>query len=256
MARRALDARVAIVTGANSGIGTAIAVELARLGADVLAAYLRTGADAPGPDDVLAGVRAHSGRAVALEADLHHASSAALLFDTAERELGPVSVLVNNATGWSHQDTFSGRGVDGFGRPLEAVGAASFDANVAVDARAAALLMAELARRLPRDGTGGRIVSISSGGPGGFPSEVSYGAAKAALENLTMSAATELAPLGVTANVVLPPITDTGWVTDAVRRVAAEAGGRVAEPADVAQVVGWLCTDAARLVTGNRIRLR
>jgi len=247
---------VAIVTGANRGIGAAIAVELARLGAGVLVGYLRTGPDAPGPDAVLAEVRAQGRRAVALEADLRVAGTAALLFDTAEHELGPVSVLINNATGWSHQDTFSGADADRFGRPLVAVGAESFDANVAVDARAGALLMAELARRLPRHGTGGSIVSISSGGPAGFPAEVSYGAAKAALENLTMSAASELAPLGVTANVVLPPITDTGWVTDAVRRVAAEAGGRVADPADVARVVGWLCTAEARLVTGNRIRLR
>lgn len=247
---------MAVVTGASGGIGAAIAVELARLGADVLVGYLRAGPGAPGPDAVLAGVRACGRRGVALEADLRLAASAALLFDAAEQELGPVSLLVNNATGWSLQDTFSGADADRFGRPLVAVGAESFDAHVAVDARGGALLIAELARRLPRDGAGGRIVSISSGGPGGFPSEVSYGAAKAALEHLTMSAAAELAPLGVTANVVLPPITDTGWVTDAVRHAAAAAGQRVAEPAEVARVVGWLCTDAARLVTGNRIRLQ
>ena len=56
----------------------------------------------------------------------------------------------------------------------------------------------------------------------GFPNEVSYGAAKAALENYTMAAAFELAPLGITANVVHPPVTDTGWVTDEVRRHVTE----------------------------------
>jgi len=244
-----LQGRVAVVTGASGGIGTATAVELARLGADIVLSDVR-------PAVVEDAVRKQGGRVVVVDADLQREESAAAIFDAAERALGPVSVLVNNATGWSHQDTFSEARADRFGRALEPVGARSFDANMAVDARAGALLMAELARRLPRDGAGGRIVSISSGAPSGFPHEVSYGAAKAALENLTMSAAAELAPLGVTANVVIPPITDTGWVTDAVRASVAQAGQRVAEPIDVAAVVAWLCTDAAHLVSGNRIRLR
>ena len=67
----------------------------------------------------------------------------------------------------------------------------------------------------------GRIVGLTSGGPAGFPEEVSYGAAKAALENYTMSAAAELAPFGITANIVHPPVTDTGWVTDDVRAFVA-----------------------------------
>lgn len=71
-----------------------------------------------------------------------------------------------------------------------------------------ARLIGEFARRdAARGATWGRIVGLTSGGPMGFPNEVSYGAAKAALENYTMSAAFELAPLGVTANVVHPPVT-------------------------------------------------
>jgi 3-oxoacyl-[acyl-carrier protein] reductase len=92
----------------------------------------------------------------------------------------------------------------------------------------------------------------------GFPGEVSYGAAKAALENYTMAASIELADLDVTANAVYPPVTDTGWVTDDVRRFVETSPDHihVAQPADVAEVVGWLCTDEARLVTGNVLRLR
>jgi 3-oxoacyl-[acyl-carrier protein] reductase len=101
-------------------------------------------------------------------------------------------------------------------------------------------------------------VGLSSGGPLGFPEEVSYGAAKAALTNYTMSAAFELAPFGVTANMVYPPITDTGWVNDAVR---AERDRRpdlihIAEPEEVAEVIAYLCSDAARLITANTIHLR
>lgn len=135
--------------------------------------------------------------------------------------------------------------------------AETFEAKFGVDARAGALLIAELFRRSRRRGTAwGRVVSLCSGTPAGFPSEVSYGAAKAALDNYTMSAAAELAPWGVTANVVYPPVTDTGWVTEEVRAWAERHQVHVAAPSEVAEVVAWLCTDAARLVSGSRLMMR
>lgn len=173
-------------------------------------------------------------------------------------ELGPVSILVNNASGW-RKDSFSAAPADHIGRENQPVTAASVDAQLLVDARGGALMIAELAaRHRSRGGDWGRIVSLTSGGPSGFPGEVSYGPATAALENYTMSASTELADVGITANVVYPPVTDTGWVTDAVRRLVAESPDHhhVASPDEVAEVIAWLCTGAARLVTGNVIRLR
>ncbi len=247
-----LSGRTAIVTGANHGIGAAIAVELARLGSNVLLTFFGS----PDASAVVELVERHGAPCHAVETDLAGPRAPAHVFDEAEKTLGRVSILVNNASGW-RQDTLSGLLADRFSRPTEEVSAATFDANFGVDAKAGALLMAEFARRHRlNDGTWGRIVGLSSGGPSGFPGEVSYGAAKAALENYTMSAASELARCGVTANIVHPPITDTGWVTDEVRKLADSEGARVAEPARVAEVVGWLCTDAAGLVTGNRIRLR
>jgi 3-oxoacyl-[acyl-carrier protein] reductase len=73
-----------------------------------------------------------------------------------------------------------------------------------------------------------------------------------------MSAAFELGPRGVTANVVYPPVTDTGWVTDEVRAFVAASPDHlhVAVPDEVAHVIAWLCTDAAALVTANVVRLR
>jgi 3-oxoacyl-[acyl-carrier protein] reductase len=120
-------------------------------------------------------------------------------------------------------------------------------------------MIAEFGRRhAARGGTWGRIVGLTFGGGLGFPGEVSYGAAKAAQENYTMSAAAELAPYGVTANMVHPPVTDTGWVTDAVRESVAASTGHVhvAAPQEVADVIAWLASDAAALVTGNVLRLR
>ena len=180
------------------------------------------------------------------------------MFDEAEQRLGPVSILVNNASGWQ-ADTFAPAPTDRLGRALAAVSPATIERNLGVDARAGALLIAELARRhVARGATWGRIVGLTSGGPNGFPQEVSYGAAKAALENYTMSAAAELAPFGITANIVHPPVTDTGWVTDDVRDLVARSPElhHVAEPAEVAAVIAWLCSDAAWLVTGNVLRLR
>jgi 3-oxoacyl-[acyl-carrier protein] reductase len=124
---------------------------------------------------------------------------------------------------------------------------------------APALLIAELARRhRARGARWGRIIGLTSGGELGFPEEVSYGAAKAAQTNYTMSAAVELADLGITANMIHPPVTDTGWVTDAVRTAVAASSTHVhvAAPEEVAEVVAFLASDAGRLVTGNVITLR
>jgi 3-oxoacyl-[acyl-carrier protein] reductase len=97
-----------------------------------------------------------------------------------------------------------------------------------------------------------------SGGGLGFPDEVSYGAANAAQASYTMSAAAELAAFGVTANMVHPPVTDTGWVSDAVREAVAGSTTmfHIAAPAEVADVIAYLASDAAALITGNVITLR
>ncbi len=316
MALRPLAGRVALVTGANHGIGAATAAALAALGADVAVTFLRhpsasastaaasastaaasastdaasAGADAVSgggastdappagaepPDDpgrpaayaeqrrqgaeaTVAAIEAAAVRAYAVEADLADPAVPARLFDAVEAALDPVDILVNNASGW-RKDTFTPEAGDRFERANERVSAATFDAQFHVDARAGALLIAEFATRHRARGAGwGRIVGLTSGGPMGFPGEVSYGAAKAALDNYTMSASIELAGDGVTANVVHPPVTDTGWVTDEVRRFVEQSHDHVhvSAPAEVAEVVAWLCTDAARLVTGNLLRLR
>jgi 3-oxoacyl-[acyl-carrier protein] reductase len=156
-------------------------------------------------------------------------------------------------------DTFAPAGPDRLGRSLQPVTAASWGQQFAVDAMAAALMIGEFARRhIARGADWGRIIGLTSGSDLGFPEEVSFGAAKAAQTSYTMSAALELAPFGITANMVHPPVTDTGWVTDAVRQAVAASSTliHIATPAEVAEVIAYLASDAAALITANVITLR
>jgi 3-oxoacyl-[acyl-carrier protein] reductase len=267
------NGRVALVTGANQGIGAATARTLAAHGAAVLLTYLRLDPDehaddaaypaayghlrARTADEVVDQIRHAGGTAVGMEADLADPATPGRLFDRAEATLGPVQILVNNASGWL-ADTFLPASHDRFGRGLRLVDADSHDRQFAVDARAAALLIAEFARRhVQRGARWGRIIGLTSGGPGGFPEEVSYGAAKAAQEHYTMSAAKELGRYGITANLVWPPATDTGWVTPAVAEAAIAASplGHVAQPDEVAEVIALLASQQARYITGQIIRM-
>ncbi len=264
-----LRGHVALITGANHGIGAATARALTDCGAAVLISYLCLSDPndlpkayranrAQDASEILATIRSCGGQASAQEVDLRDSAMIPKLFDFAEAEFGPVDILVNNATGWV-ADSFAADGEHITDSKSASVSATSHDQVFGVDARGGALLIAEFARRhISRKAHWGRIIGLTSGGPLGFPAEVSYGAAKAALENYTMSAAFELAPFGITANMVYPPVTDTGWVNEAVREHVQQSSDliHIVEPEEVAALIAFLVSDLARLITANIVRLR
>jgi 3-oxoacyl-[acyl-carrier protein] reductase len=268
-----IEGKVAIITGANHGIGAETAKRLAAQGAKVVVTYLRqnqatatkgttTGTEYYGQQqardgqEVVAAIVQAGGSAAAIELDLADPAAAATLFDFAERQMGPVEILVNNA---AHcvGDTFDvhrGDELNPAGQTSRTFGAAEFDRHLAVNTRAVGQLMAEFAaRHAARAATWGRVVNLSTDASDCFPTEVSYGASKCATESLSRSAAVELAKYGITVNVVSPGPIQTGYIgADQVDIVKGMIPlGRLGRPDDVADVIVFLASEQARWLTGQ-----
>jgi NAD(P)-dependent dehydrogenase (short-subunit alcohol dehydrogenase family) len=235
-----LQGRTALVTGASRGIGAAIAAALDRAGARVALAARTVDALA----QVAAGL---DNDPVVLEADLADPEVPARLAACAEEELGSVDVLVNNAA-------LGGRML------LRDVTADVIDRMYAVNVRAPLLLVAALAPGMAARGSGS-IISLSSvSGVVGTPHRNVYAATKGAIDAATRSLASELGPQGIRVNSVAPGVVDTDmWarnkaIAGVVEMVEAQTPlRRWSAPADVADVVTFLASDAARFVTGETI---
>ena len=251
-----LKGKFALITGASrrNGIGAATCRALSMQGANILfttwQAYDREqphGVDENGPMDLEKALLKSGVKVRRLEIDLAHPDSAAQVLDAAQEWLGLPDVLVNNA---AHSTP------DGF----EMLDAANLDAHYAVNMRATFLLAVEFARRAKALGRlSGRIVSMSSGQDWGpMPGELAYAATKGAIEAFTLSLASELAPLGITVNAVDPGATDTGWMTEQMRREWSVPSGvvRINQPDYAASVIVFLASDAAQHLTGQVIHAR
>ncbi len=277
-----LQGKVALVTGANHGIGAAAAKALAAQGVAVLINYLRMpplgNADdtiqdatmpglsfynaqrARGAETIIQSIRDLSGRAEAVEADLSDPETIPMLFDRAEAAFGPVDILVNNAD-YCTADSFVPQSVlaadtapAGYG--IDTLTAATHDAHFAVNSRAIALLIAEFARRrIERNIRWGRIITISTDGAPGFYHELSYGASKFAAESYTRAAAFELGLYGITANIISPGPIQTGWIApELAAQISKETPlGRPGQPEDIADVIVFLASEQARWVTAQMI---
>jgi NAD(P)-dependent dehydrogenase (short-subunit alcohol dehydrogenase family) len=234
-----------IVTGASRGIGAAIALLAGKRGYAVAVNFATGSTEAA---RVVEEILAEGGRAVAIQADVSDESQIVHLFERAERELGPIKALVNNAA-------ITG----GFAR-VEDVSSAALARVFAVNVSGTILCAREAVRRMStrRGGSGGVIVNISSRAAhyGGAGEWVHYAASKGAIDSFTVGLAREVATEGIRVNAVAPGLVETG-----LHAANGEPGRlqrmmptipmrRAGTPVEVAEGVLWLLSPAASYTTG------
>ena len=229
--QRDLHGLKALVTGATSGLGRAIALQLARDGADVAV----HGRDAARGAQSVEEIQVQGGRAHFVAADLNDAASVTRL----AKEVGDVDILVNNAgfAVWGPTETFE---------------IPSLDAMFAANVRAPFFLVSALAPGMVARGTGSIINISSMAGRLGLAGGAAYGATKAALASLTQAWAAEYSPRGVRVNAVAPgPIYTRPEARELFDSLGATtAMKRAADPAEIAEVVAFLASPRASYMTG------
>ncbi|MGO8793691.1 MAG: SDR family oxidoreductase [Candidatus Sulfotelmatobacter sp.] len=238
-----LQEKVAIITGAASGIGQAIAAGFVREGANVVVDYVGK----PGvADDTLMKVRAAGGRGIAVEADVSDPAQVQNLIDQTVSTFGRLDILVNNA------------GVE-FKHPFLEFPLDLWQKIIAIDLTGPFLCAQAAARQMVRQGAGGRIINISSVHEDlPMPTNAPYCAAKGGLRMLMRTMAVELAPHQITVNNIGPgaiftPIDqDVEADTKLDSELMAEIPlGRWGKPEEVAELAIYLASDAAAYVTGS-----
>jgi NAD(P)-dependent dehydrogenase (short-subunit alcohol dehydrogenase family) len=234
-----------IVTGASRGIGAAIAILAAEHGYSVAVNFATGEVEA---EKVAEEILAAGGRAITIQADISREQDILRLFKTAERELGPIKALVNNA------------GITGGFARVEDVSAKAIDNVFAVNVRGTILCSREAVRRMStkRGGSGGAIVNISSlaARTGAAGEWVHYAASKGAIDSFTIGLAREVATEGIRVNAVAPGLVDTGLhaANGEPGRLQRLMGtipmARPGTPREVAAGVVWLLSPAASFTTG------
>ncbi len=236
-----LTGKAAIVTGASSGLGRDFARSLARAGAKVALAARRV--DALG--EVARQIEAFDGRAIPIALDVTDAEAVRACVEAAETELGPISILVNNA-GIAHV------------APALELEEADWDRVIDTNLKGAWLVAQETARHMARLGHGGSIINVASIlGMAATGQLAAYCASKAALVNLTRALAIELARHDIRVNALAP-----GYVVTDINRefLASESGQslkkhipqrRFGQPEDLEGALLLLASDASRYMTGS-----
>jgi len=235
-----LTDKVAVVTGASRGIGRAIALELARLGANVVVNY-RSNAGAAA--EVVEAIEADGGQAIAVQADVGDFEQAARLINTATESLGRVDILVNNAGTTRDQLLMLMKEDD-------------WDVVLRTNLKSAFNCCKAVARQMVRQ-RGGRIVNISSvSGICGQGGQTNYSASKAGLIGFTKSLAKELGPRNVTVNAIAPGFIVTDLTADLPEGLVEQAIEvtplrRMGRPEEIAHAVAFLVSDRAAFITGE-----
>ncbi len=241
-----LSGKVALVTGAQQGIGRAIAIALARDGADVGVNYLDDGDAA---DEVAAEVRRSGRRACLVRGDVARPGDVASAVDAVTRELGAPTILVNNAGVFPRVDFL-------------AMTEADWDHVLDVNLKGSFLCAQAAARRMVEAGAGGAIVNLASVAMRGTPLGVHYSASKAGVMGLTRAMALALAPHRIRVNAIAPGLTDTAQprygnteaeLVELARQIPLV--GRMAHPEEIARVAVFLASEEAGWVTGQTIHV-
>lgn len=249
-AARGSGGRAVIVTGASRGIGAAVA---RLLGANDFPVAVNFATSSAAAEQVVREIVSAGGRAVAIRGDVRREEDIVQLFETAERELGQIGGLVNNA------------GVTGGFARVDEVGAQAVALVLAVNVAGTILCSREAVRRMSvrHGGTGGSIVNISSlaAQTGGAGEWVHYAASKGAIDSFTIGLAREVASEGIRVNAVAPGLIDTdlhaaNGAPDRLHRLAPLVPmKRPGTPLEVAEGVLWLLSPAASYTTGTILEI-
>ena len=240
-----LKGRVALVTGAQQGIGRAMALAFAREGADVVVNYLD---DARAAERVAAEAREAGVRALVVQGDVARVEQDQALVGRTVSELGGLDVLVNNAGVYPRS-------------PFLDLSEREWDFVLDVNLKGSCFCAQAAARAMIAGGRRGSIINLSSSSVRGQPRGVHYTASKGGVITMTRSMALELAPHGIRVNAIAPGLTDTaqprGGSTE--EEIAAFAKtiplGRIAQPEHIASVAVFLATEASRHITGQTLHV-
>ncbi|MFQ5854431.1 MAG: 3-oxoacyl-[acyl-carrier-protein] reductase [Anaerolineae bacterium] len=239
-----LTGKVTLVTGGSRGIGRGIAEKLAGQGASVAVNYV-TNKNAA--DEVVEGIRANGGEAIAVRGDVRDPGDAKHLVKTTLDEFGGLDILVNNAG--TTRDNL-----------LALMKEADWDLVLDTNLKGAYNVTKAAIRPMMKQ-RGGRIINITSvAGVAGNPGQANYSAAKAGLIGFTRSVAKELGPRNITANAVAPGYVPTDLTADLPEELIQQAVeltplGRLGTVEDVANVVAFLASDEAGFITGQVLRV-